>query len=250
MLGMSPMVVSEIVHEIGDSTIASVNFFQNVKTDGKGSPNFNDDGTIKNGSNLSKYITYCGQRTSQYGLKDASITDQVAENKVASLIKYTPIFGDIIKLKEALEDNNNRAWITGEACVASDSNPYYSENRWYAAYSFNERLRGNMNPDYTTTTSAYFQKYYEENPLDQSFEGVLARFSGLNKEAVEDGLALIEYYNYLDEYKPETRYSFIKKEDKKTIHFENTKSLAFFNILSPKYFKISYSPIRHRTITV
>ena len=37
------------------------------------SGNFDADGKIKSDSSLAKYITYCGQRTSGYGLKDAAI---------------------------------------------------------------------------------------------------------------------------------------------------------------------------------
>ena len=56
--------------------------------------------------------------------------------------------------------------------------------------------------------AVYLEDYYEKNPLDNSYEGMLARYSGLSKETVEETLDLIAYYQYINEYDASERYAF------------------------------------------
>ena len=51
-------------------------------------------------------------------------------------------------------------------------------------------------------------EYYKNNPLDNSYEGILARYSGLSKETVVATLDYIDYIKYVAQYKPEERYAF------------------------------------------
>ena len=48
--------------------------------------------------------------------------------------------------------------------------------------------------------------YYDENPLDNSYPGVIARYSGQSKDTVVAILDLLDYAEYLAEYKPAERY--------------------------------------------
>jgi len=45
-------------------------------------------------------------------------------------------------------------------------------------------------------------RYRQENPIDNSTSGQLARFSGLRKTDAQFVLATINYYNYLAEHRP------------------------------------------------
>ena len=53
-----------------------------------------------------------------------------------------------------------------------------------------QRLLENMGLIEKSSVTAYLEEYYEKHPLDNSYEGVLARRSGLTKENV---IALLNY---------------------------------------------------------
>ena len=55
-----------------------------------------------------------------------------------------------------------------------------------------QRLLENMGLIEKSSVTAYLEEYYEKHPLDNSYEGVLARRSGLTKENV---IALLNYVN-------------------------------------------------------
>jgi hypothetical protein len=232
-------------------------------TDSKGVSNFNADGTINEKSDLAKYITYCGQRTSQYGLKDSSIVEglsgEVEQEEssggfgswISQLIGMLPVLGDTQSILESINDAGLLQWTTGEACVVSDENEFWEDNQYYQRYAENQRLLENMNPDYKSTVTAYLEEYYEENPVDDSFEGQLARFAGMSKEKVEDTLALIDYYQFLDEYDASTRYAFNVKEEKKEveIEYENENEIAYLITgILPRY--VVYADVRNRQTIV
>ena len=223
----SPIAVAEIVNRLGDTEIATQNNYVGVSSN-----NFNSDGSIKKDSNLAKYITYCGQRTSQYGIRDAVISGDIADNNVRKIIGVVPVIGQAANVVTALQDVANWGWATGRACVASEDNPQWEENKWYQRYAENERLLENINPDYKSTVTAYIEDYYEENPLDNSLEGQIARFSGMSKEDVEDTIALMQYYAFLANYNPSERYAFTEPrlERKNTVSFDDKNGERFYNI--------------------
>ena len=47
-----------------------------------------------------------------------------------------------------------------------------------------QRLLENMGLIEKSSVTAYLEEYYEKHPLDNSYEGILARRSGLTKEQV------------------------------------------------------------------
>ncbi len=230
-LGSNPVAVSDEVHALENT--------------------FDENGKILEDSDLAKYITYCGQRTSQYGVRDAAVGDSLFEGTTGTFLGMIPGIGDVTSLMEEINNAHNAAWMTGEACVASDDNPYWvggtdgSNNQLYQRYAENARLVESMNPGYTSDVTAYLEKYYEENPVDDSFEGTLARFAGMTKEDVEDTLALIDYYQFLADYDPSERYAFIETPEAESITFESSddESKAVYAVL-PRH--IIYYDIRNR----
>lgn len=186
-------------------------------------------------SNLAKYLTYCGQRTAQYGIKDATIADNLlgSNTTTSRIIGYIPGLNDVQDIVQGMREEGNLAWITGKACVASDENEYWAENKYYQRYGENQRLLENIEPGYKSAVTAYVEEYWEENPLDDSFEGQLARFSGMSVEQVGDTLALIEYYEFLNEYDASKRVAFgveeVLVED--TIWFENDAVIASVGVV-------------------
>ncbi|MBQ1298565.1 hypothetical protein IIY24_01880 [Candidatus Saccharibacteria bacterium] len=247
-MGLSGAKIDEIVYRLDNDTneLASVNINAGISSD-----NFNDDGTINKESNLAKYITYCGQRTSQYGIKDGGVYESiVGGGAVKSFLGLAPILGDIITINDAANEEWNMSWINGSACVASSDNAKWdSEYKYYQRYAEQQRLLENMNPGYKSTVAVFLEDYYKENPVDNSFEGTLARFSGLPKETVEEALALIEYYNFIENYEPSERYAFGGSvvSEREELNFDDENALAGAGILLEK---IMYFDVRNRSYVV
>ena len=74
-----------------------------------------------------------------------------------------------------------------------------SEFKYYQRYVEDSRidatLNGNDNP-----VIAYENKYEESHPLDNSYSGILARYSGLSKDQVRFALEVVDYSDYLAKY--------------------------------------------------
>lgn len=245
----SPLAIDSIVHsEAVNGDEVAANDLANLKN--SIDPDNFDGDKIKPDSDLAKYITYCGQRTSQYGIKDASVTYALTQDNFTKIIGKIPVLNNIGSIVEGWKESRNASWINGSACVASEENEFWdTEYKYYQRYAENERLLENMNPGYTSTVTAYLQDYYEENPVDDSLEGTLARFSGLSKEQVTDTLALIEYYDFVENYDPSERYSFVDKKDEGIVlQFDNDNELAKNNFVLLN--EISFFDVRNRVFTV
>ncbi len=212
--------------------------------------NIDDNGNIIENSNLKKYIIYCGQRTSQYNVYDAAIASQVSgETSLTNIIGNVPLVCNITNIVTGVNEVSNIEWINGRSCIVGGDQ--WSENKYYQRYTETERLIEGMNPNYKSPVTAMIDEYYEKNPLDTTFEGTLARFSGQTKEDVEFALALIDYYDYLDNYDPSLRYAFVKTEEPEPIFFETTTEVSELSpalVLEP--FKIVYADLRGRYYTV
>lgn len=251
-INTSPVAVNKIVMNGGETVVASTN--DSTTLEGHvSSDNFNYDGngkitSIKEGSDLAKYIVYCGERVSPYGVRDSAIAERVSGGGGTSSIitQHIPLIGDAQALIEGFKEQDNVDWISGRACAASEENGNWNEYRWYQRFSENMRLVENMNPGYKSIVTAFLENDYEENPVDNSFEGVLARFSGMSREKVEDTLALIEYYDYLANYDGSERVAFGEDVVKQPIEnwFDNNYEIAeaHYILTNP----IIYADVRNR----
>ncbi|MBQ9017848.1 hypothetical protein IJ118_02180 [Candidatus Saccharibacteria bacterium] len=175
------------------------------------SDNLDESGKIKKNSELAKYVTYCGQRTSQYGVRDMTIAAQVSgqNDTVIQIMGAMPVIGDFADIITGLRDEANMGWSNGRMCVASEvNNRWDNEMRYYQRYDEDLRLLESTDPGYKSAVTAYLEGYYTDNPIDTSFEGTLARFSGMTVEQVDEALALIEYYDFISKYDPTERVAF------------------------------------------
>ena len=161
-------------------------------------------------SNLGKYIVYCGQRDTQFGVADSNIAaamkmttgSSTADSILGAGLGAIPVIGDLADVVDVAQDLNNAPWISGSACVASEENDLWGENKYYQRYMEDQRLMEEMGLIKKSSVTTALEEYYEENPLDNSYEGVLARMSGLTKEDVIATLDLVDYMNFLAEYDP------------------------------------------------
>lgn len=242
--GVAMEDVARLVHDMDENG----NVVASLKNDVKnlGGTNFNDDGSIRDGSPLAKYTVYCGQRTSQYGVYDANIAAAASESKVMNVFSNIPVLDSVSDIVNGAKEQGNMGYINGQDCTADEtSSKWENMNKWFARYNENERLLESIDPDYQSPATKLANQYYEENPLDQSFEGTLARFSGMTKEDVSDTLALIDYYRFLNEYEPEERYAFgPEDENGKEIYFESDRRFA--QIYGLQAVAVAYADLRNR----
>ena len=176
-------------------------------------------------SNLGKYVKYCGQRNSQYGIADANIANQIVQQP-SSLVSNLPLVGDLAQIVTALGEADNIPWISGSACAASDDNPYWAENQYYQRYIEDQRLFESAGIVNKSNVTAMLEDFYEENPLDNTYEGVLARLSGMTREDVVATLDYIDALNYIANYDPSSREIF--SDEAKAYSAEKT-----YAIISP-----------------
>jgi hypothetical protein len=53
-----------------------------------------------------------------------------------------------------------------------------------------------------SSVAKFLDEYYEKNPIDDSYEGMIARYSGLTKDQVAAVFDIGEYYEWLANYDP------------------------------------------------
>ena len=70
-----------------------------------------------------------------------------------------------------------------------------------------------------SSVTAYLEEYYEKHPLDNSYEGILARRSGLTKEQVVAYLDKLDYFAKVVDYDPTNKAPILKQEAQKPYRF-------------------------------
>ena len=156
-------------------------------------------------------------------------------NSFNAAVGAIPIVGDAVDIISNGNQLYNMGWISGESCVIDNTAATtidasinselkdkiddhgrsidWEEAKYYQRFVEDQRLLESMDSDYKSVVSIFLDEYYEENPLDDSYEGILARASGLSKETIVAMLDYVNYQNYIANYDPETRYSFVDTED-------------------------------------
>lgn len=178
---------------------------------------------MSNSSNLAKFITYCGQRTSPLGIPDQNIASAIDLDQLGTVaegvVGAIPIIGDGLSILSNQSVLNNYGYVSGANCVMNEdgqadsersetigSDPSYDEVKTYSRYIEDQRLAESMGLVEKSAVSIFLDEYYEKYPLDNSVEGILARFSGLTKEnviAIED---TVDFYNFYLAYDPTDYY--------------------------------------------
>ncbi|MBR2709058.1 hypothetical protein IKE98_01870 [Candidatus Saccharibacteria bacterium] len=247
-MGLDPLTV---VDAIGDN-------FNGETSDG--------NVVIDPNSDLANYITFCDQRQSAFGIADQNIVNAVTAGSTGSSVADSaigaiPVIGDAIDVFGNATAVANVGYVGGESCVAGNTmdqyldengsiqfsaSPGWDTSQYYQRFIEDQALMESMGVIEESAVSVFLDKYYEENPLDNSYEGILARRSGLDKETVVAILDLIDYGNYIAEYDPTERYAFgvpaVEKDN--TILFDNENSVAADAVLLNA---ISFADVRNRS---
>ncbi|MBR5939299.1 hypothetical protein IKZ77_01975, partial [Candidatus Saccharibacteria bacterium] len=217
---------------------------------------------IDSSSEYAKYIVACVVSDNQPGTVSASVQGFISKvsNPSESFVvnglinvgkSILPFIDSGTDLFEGFEEKENLQWNAGLACTGNTDNPELNQRiKDYSMYNLDQRVLYDMGVIENNSTVSFLEDYYKENPLDHSFEGTIARFSGMSKEQVEDTLALIDYYQFLNEYDASDRFAFgepaVKAE--KELKFDNDNKLAnnYFLLLN----QISFADVRNRNFAV
>lgn len=247
-----------------------------LKTDGVGNPK------IEPTSDLGKYVLACVASDAQPGEIDAEVQGELTKfsGSLGGFIAGTlPGIGDVTDLFQAAEEWENLKWNSKAACtgrtaeLALENNSLVAETgqgttvdvseeqrfdekiRYYSDYVLDQRVMEEMELIESNAVVAFLEDYYEENPLDDSYEGQIARFSGQTKEQVEDTLAFLDYFFAVQEYDPGERYAFgepaVKIDQPLRLDHESVTQVADTRQATANMFaQIVYADVRNRVMTV
>ena len=228
------------------------------------------DGNVKisGDSDLAKYIRYCDNRNSMFGATDYNIANDInsatsantgntyVDAAIDGAIGSLPLIGDGIDIFENVNALSHVGYISGESCVAGNnvnavSSPNWDKAKYYQRFIEDQSLAESMGIIDKSAVTAYLEEYYEEHPLDTSYEGVIARYSGLDKDTVSDILYIARYYEYVNDYNPAERYAFGKPavEVENELRFDNNNVVAK-NVWATLADAISYADLRNRSYAV
>lgn len=204
---------------------------RDLKVDSEGNPE------IQENSYLARYIVYCGQRSSPWGKADQNIMTQVAPPSVGEatgttisvgdvtvspldgIVNQTPVIGDALDVADGAAKLANMGWITGASCVtgykksgAETDTVSWEEEKKYQRFMEDQALAEAEGLG-ESAVSKFLAKYYEKNPLDNSPEGILARYSGLTKENVIATLDAVEVLDFVADYDPSGYSPYVVEEE-------------------------------------
>ena len=239
-------VINKLNDPNGDGDYSDSNFLDEETSDG--------NVKIDKGSDLARYILYCDNRTSVFGMTDWNIVNEVGDfgtvktgssfvnTMTNSAIGAIPVIGDVI---DVVGNSNALAlsgYVSGESCVAGNTvnkaaSPNWEMGKYYQRFIEDQSLAetiGLFGENGKSAVTAFLDEYYEENPLDNSYEGILARYSGLTKDDVIALLDYIDYSVYVANYDPSERYAFgggaMKIDDSEAVLFTDENEEKFYNI--------------------
>lgn len=169
-------------------------------------PNLNPDGSIKDDSNLAKFINFCVHRESPWGVTDANILSALQTGGIVA--NSIPIVDDVVDLINLTEDLANKKWATGENCINSSTNPYWdSEFAYYQRYIEDERTKSSIDQDSQNEALAYRERYEQNHPLNNSYNGLIARYSGLSQNQVAYTLSVLKHADILANYQKQLAHN-------------------------------------------
>ena len=180
---------------------------------------------IKKDSELAKWAIYCGERTSPFGMTDQNIKEDFTVGSTGSthgdsVVGAIPIVGDTIDMLSDKKYLENMDYITGESCVAGNdgggNSPSWDTTKVFQRFAEDQRLAENMGLTEKNAVTAFLDEYHKEHPIDTSYEGTLARYSGLKKDTVVALLDFLDVASWVAEYDPTDYAPYPKVEEEKT----------------------------------
>lgn len=173
---------------------------------------------IKVGGDLSKYIVVCTVSDTQYGVINGNSAEWISNptgsatlNSILNVgLSAVPAVGAARDIVESSIQLANIAWDSGQVCVNSpESNPEWNTKyKYFARYLGDQRTAEAFGLIETQAQLAVIENYYDQYPLDDSYEGVIAQYSGMTKDEVVAVLDLMDHLVFLAQYDPSELYPF------------------------------------------
>ncbi len=202
-----------------------------------GSKNFEDEPTeegvpvIKQDSDLMDYIIAVPNRQSEFGIADQNIANSysVTSGVGGQIIDATPVIGGIIDVVNNEQALRHVGYVSGRAGVTGNDGTElgnltapWSRAKKYQRFISDQLIMEAMGVIKKSAVTAALEKYYEEHPLDNSFEGILARKTGLTKENVNVALDFIKVATFAANYEPADFAPYVQvAEEQSTISFSD-----------------------------
>ena len=198
-------------------------------------------------SHLMQYLVFCEHRDSPFGYADMNIANAI-NSGAPPAIQALPVWGSITDITQNTDMINHFGLISGQACVTrgpeeglgSDTFTW-KEAKYYQRYIEDQSLAENMGLIEKSSVTVAMEKYYEEHPIDYSFEGLLAMQTGMPKEKVQDTLALMEGLIWIANYDPTGMYPYSVEpaEEDNKIEVKNEED-HFISVINVQYNKDNY----------
>ena len=240
-----------------------------LKTDSEKQP------VINLNSALYLFIQMNGQRTTELGVSDQANAELLANtdfihgrlNPCSSIIRSkTPRICDKEfypgngsgegwsgNADEVAKDSRMSRWVSGSAYVNHNSTDSSLIKKGYQTEDiFKDPTRGGapFASDLLTRSgsSVAITRYYNEHPLDNSYAGIIARYSGYKKETVVAVLDLFDYIDFLANYDPTDFYP-LTPGSETVITYDNPEIIATTEPAINNQ-EIIFDELRNRTVTV
>lgn len=127
-----------------------------------------------------------------------------------------------------------------------DNDLFWNEMKWYQAFVIINEWMETIGKVKTSTATLAVQDYYAENPLDNSYEGIIARRSGLSKDDVVAVLDLIDYVEFLAQYDPTNLYPLPADKPEKLQYDSNEVVIIAEKIIQNN--AVVYDELRNKTV--
>lgn len=200
--------------------------------------------TIKQNGGCMKYIVYYTQRESEFGVADMNIANSgniEGDNTVVSaVVNATPVIGEVADIVNSGNALRKLGYVTGEVGVTKnngdslsfsetgkvlDEVPKWDKVKYIQRFIGDQRLLKGMGAIEEDAVSAALRTYYENHPLDNSFEGILARKTGMTKENVEIALNFIKVATFAANYEPAGYAPYAEFKEEKAAVYINVEDI-------------------------
>lgn len=172
--------------------------------------------TINQEGKCMEYILWYTQRESEFGVADMNIANSKQiegdNTTVSAVVNAIPVIGEVADIVNNTNALERLGYITGEVGVTKNDGqslssikgevPQWKKVKYIQRFISDQRILEGVGLIEESSVTAALRTYYENHPLDNSFEGILARKTGMTKENVEIALSFIKMASFIAEYEP------------------------------------------------
>lgn len=201
-------------------------------------------------SKLMKYLLLGQRAITTFGLADENVKNAI-DSGAGTLESSIPVWGGFTDVLTNSKYLDNLGIISGESLVAKDMSEgslgkeafTWEEAKYYQRFIEDQRLAENMGLIEESSVSVALRHYYEKHPIDTSYEGMLAYYSGMTKEHVADVMDIMEGMLWLADYDPSDFYPYKSNNDAITVKeekSEDNKNIETLSGIMPNTIYLAY----------